>query len=157
MKSGHGRKNPRMLPVLLGAVLLLSGCTAPDVASSVPQYDYSCCSDQDVETIYSPDSTLSLHWIVTPTTVQTAAIPGATSLEAILYGPFKTAEDVKEDPHAGVGIKAPTLHPDVKAGSAETSEIAIPKGAEPGYYNLSFTVKWSPDFSTSGESIIRIQ
>ena len=156
MTSAHDRDLPRMWPVCLVVILILTGCTSSEVPISVQQYDYSCCIASDVDTIYSPNSTLSLHWKVTKTTVQAPARPGATSLHAVLYGPFETVEELKLTPHAGAGLKAPTLHPDVKAGSAATSEIAIPERAEPGYYDLSFTVD-SSDFSTSGDTVVRVQ
>jgi hypothetical protein len=109
----------------------------------------------DVETLYRPGQTLTLHWLVTPGEVGAPA--RQIELAARLTGPYRNVDDLKATAsRAGrVTFAAATVRPTGEPGERPVSSIAIGPEAEPGYYALISSVK-EGGATVSGESIVQV-
>ncbi|GGM33177.1 hypothetical protein GCM10011608_17090 [Micromonospora sonchi] len=145
----------------LAVVPLLAGCIAE--ASHEPTASpmtYSCCETADIEKLYQPGQTFTLHWIVGVRDAS-ATVPPRVELQASLTGPYATEAELK-DAEMGVvtvpGLVTYTAEPVRPAGTPDeqpVSVIPIAPAAKPGYYNLASSMV-DGDATASGASIIRI-
>jgi len=146
--------------VAVGALLLaIGGCTG-----SPPSYHgptYTCCLAADIDRVYHPGDTLSIHWIVQGTPAPSGAEPHF-ELNVSLSGSFGSVEELKSQVVQAKGqaagpqtVAAEPLHPTGVAGEQPVSTILVPLTAAPGYYNLKFSVA-EPGSTFSGGSIIQI-
>ncbi|MBB4751376.1 hypothetical protein [Actinoplanes lobatus] len=124
------------------------------------QVTYSCCSAEDVDTLYRPGQTMSVHWMVeAPNGPATDAPP--VELTARLSGPYATVEELKaaegdlRNPAGDVTFTAPPIRPTGTPGEQPVSSIPISADARPGYYYL-ITSENQGGGSVSGGSIIRV-
>jgi len=146
--------------VAIGALLFAVGaCAGPPAPPPGPTY--SCCASGDIDRIYHPGDTLSIHWIVHGPPAPSGAAP-RFELDVRLSGSFGSVEELKSQVvHAGgqaagpQTVAAAPLHPTGVAGEQPVSTILIPLTAAPGYYNLEFSVA-EPGSTFSGGSIIQI-
>lgn len=149
------------LSILL--VAAVSACAGQGPQSdAVAQVTYSCCEAKDVETLYRPGQTLTIHWIV-----NRSDEPGATTqpveLAAHLTGPFATVEELKAatgDARAVPGLatfRAAVIRPSGIPDERPVSVITIGSAAGTGYYNLSTTVTQLDEGSRAGgDGIIQV-
>jgi hypothetical protein len=147
---------------VLGAILLtaMSSCTtkASTMDSSGPTY--TCCAEADVNKLYHPGDTISIHWIVVPSTTAPGGHAPQVELRASLAGSFGTVGDLKQANGGGTvrgdtTYEATPIRPSGQSGEQPVSLIAIPANAAPGYYNLTTSVT-RPDFTVSGGAVIQI-
>ncbi|WP_285561126.1 hypothetical protein [Actinoplanes regularis] len=155
----------QLLGVAAAAVALLAACDAGASENAgddaVPaQVTYSCCADTDVDSLYRPGQTMSVHWTVeSPDGPATSAPP--VELTASLTGPYATVEELKtasegRDIAAGVvTFTAPPIRPTGTSGEQPVSSIPIGSDARPGYYNLATSMN-EVGRSSGGASIIRV-
>jgi hypothetical protein len=115
----------------------------------------------DIDRIYHPGETLSIHWIVQGSPAPSGAVPHF-ELNARLSGSFGSVEELKSQVVHAEGraagpqtVAAAPLHPTGVAGEQPVSTILIPLTAAPGYYDLTFSVS-EPGDTFSGGSIIQI-
>jgi hypothetical protein len=149
--------------VLIACLTLASlvGCSAdPSMPASATSTTYTCCEANDVDRAYHPGETLTIHWIVTSPTGAAAPSPGV-ELTARLTGPYQTVDKLKaatpDTRHVDgkATFTAPPVHPSGKPDEQPVSTIAIGADAEPGYYNLEFSVATSGGTS-GGASIVQV-
>lgn len=157
----------KVVPAALVAMASVgvSACTLGGGSDHSPAaITYSCCEAGDVNTVYHPDQTMYLHWIVdepsgggSPDTA--SGLP--VELIAGLTGPYQSVQELKisEAPALGQGartFRAPTLRPNRVRGERPVSAIAIPTDAGSGYYDLIFSVTEVGGGTFSGASIVQI-
>ncbi|MBM0235877.1 hypothetical protein JNW88_00040 [Micromonospora sp. ATA32] len=120
---------------------------------------YTCCEAGDVDRLYQPGQTLTVHWTVE--SPDPGATPPQVELTARLTGPFATIDDLKaaaEDTHAVSGLATFAAAPVRPSGTPDerpVSTIVIGPEAKPGYYNLITSVIGDDD-TASGASIVRV-
>jgi hypothetical protein len=120
-----------------------------------PGNAYTCCSSQDVNTVYHPGETLRLHWIATRV-MTTNPNPTRVTLTAQLNGPFVDEAHLKGNPTGGTTLLAPPIEATTTVGESHTSTISLPATLVPGYYNLTSATS-VPSFHASGASIVRVE
>jgi hypothetical protein len=139
--------------VAVGALLLaIGGCTG-----SPPSYHgptYTCCLAADIDRVYHPGDTLSIHWIAQGSPAPSGAEPHF-ELNAHLDGPFGTVTELKGGAAPPHTLAAAPLRPTGVAGEQPVSTIPIPLTAEPGSYDLVTSVAETGS-TFSGGSIIQI-
>lgn len=150
----------RLLTCLVIPLLAACGTEPADPVTAAP-VTYTCCADQDVDRLYQPGQTLTVHWIV-----KSADEPGATpprvELTARLTGPFATDGDLKaamggtQTVPGLVTFAAAPIRPSGLPDERPVSTIVIGPDAEPGYYNLTTSVVDSDDAVRSGDNIVRV-
>lgn len=139
--------------------VLLTGCATPLRTYQV--HEYQCCSAADIDTIYSPGQTVSLHWTPHRVSVTAPVMPSGPTISANLYGPYASVSSLKV-PSTGPPGKpfatAKLLRPSIAiAQRSLSSDLPIPTDAAPGYYRVDTTTTWSKGNSTSGSSIIQVR
>jgi hypothetical protein len=157
-------KTPRI--VLFAAVVLVpvAACDAqPSQSDAVAQVTYSCCEAGDVDTLYQPGQTLTIHWMVNRSD-EPDATPLPVELAARLTGPFATVEALKavtddSQPAPGLATFAATaVRPSGLPGERPVSTIAIGPAAAPGYYNLHTSVTGLNERDeVGGASIVQVR
>jgi hypothetical protein len=142
--------------LLVGCLLsALASCTATPSAPTATGPTYTCCEAADINRIYKPGETLTVHWIVVPATGAVSS-PTQVELRARLSGPYTTVDNLKATPdNASPAVTARPVRPSGQLGEQPVSVIPIPPTAAPGYYNLVTSVS-GPAGSVSGASIIRV-
>jgi hypothetical protein len=131
----------------------LAGCSsAPPVTFS--RYQYSCCDASDVQRVWHPGETLTMHW-----TAQSAVTTDSTTqmltLTASLSGPYADVNAVKGGGAASTTLRAAPLSVSNATASSPVSVIALPAGLAPGFYDLTGTVA-APGSQSGGSSIIQV-
>ncbi|MFG2045436.1 hypothetical protein [Dactylosporangium sp. NPDC048998] len=123
------------------------------------QVTYTCCEARDVDTLYRPGQTLTVHWIVSGSDQ-----PGATQphveLAARLIGPYASVDTLKaatddQTPSEAVTFAAAPVRPSGTPDERPVSTIVIGPEAKPGYYNLITSVTGEGS-TVSGASIIHV-
>ncbi|MER7445074.1 hypothetical protein [Micromonospora avicenniae] len=149
----------RLLTCLV--VPLLAACsTEPAGPVTAAPATYTCCEAQDVDRLYQPGQTLTVHWTV-ESPDERGGTPPQVELTARLTGPFATVGDVKaatEGTPSAPGLVTFTAAPVRPSGTPDerpVSTIVIAPEAKPGYYNLVTSVR-SDDNTASGGSIVRV-
>jgi hypothetical protein len=148
--------------VAVGALLLsVGGCAGPRVETTYQGPTYTCCVAADIDRIYHPGDTLTIHWIVQGSPAPSGAVL-RFELNAHLDGPFGSVEELKSQVVHAKGqaagpqtVAAAPVRPTGAAGEQPVSTIPIPLTAEPGYYNLETSVG-AAGSTFSGGSIIQI-
>ena len=141
--------------VAVGALLLSVGaCTGPPLGPTYQGPTYTCCVAADINQIYHPGDTLSIHWIVQGSPAPSGAVL-RFELNAHLDGPFGSVTELKGGAAGKQTVAAAPLRPTGVAGEQPVSTIQIPLTAEPGYYNLVTSVG-ARGSTFSGASIIQI-
>ncbi|MEU4777768.1 hypothetical protein [Micromonospora sp. NPDC023633] len=141
---------------------LLAACaTEPSGPATTASVIYTCCEAPDVDRLYQPGQTLTLHW-----TVESPEEPGRTppqvELTARLTGPFATVGDVKAATEGTptvpglVTFTATPVRPSGMPDERPLSTIVIGPDAKPGYYNLVTSVVGDDNTASSGGSIVRV-
>ncbi len=122
---------------------------------------YTCCDDEDVDTVYQPGQEMTVHWIVRPG-ADPAAKPAEVELTARLTGPYGDVSELKSAaggtarPAVGeVTFEAQPVRPSGAAGDRPVSVIPIAEDALPGYYNLIFAVHQGGG-GVGGASVVRV-
>ncbi|MFR9780613.1 hypothetical protein ACL02O_31775 [Micromonospora sp. MS34] len=149
---------------LLGCLVLplLTACGAePSAAMAVAPVTYTCCEARDIDRLYQPGETLTVHWTVVP-----PAEPGGTrpqvQLTARLTGPFTTVADLKaaaegnRSTSGSVTFTAAPVRPSGTPDERPVSTIVIGPDALPGYYNLVTALVGDDNTASGGASIVRI-
>ena len=146
----------RRLAVASVAMLCVTGCSSNGGGgpSGPPLQSYSCCSSSDILTVRHPGDTVTLHWIATPAGPSARGKVSSVRLEASLSGPFASVSQLKASATAGT-LKAPVVVTTDRLGDAPVSEIVIPKDAQAGTYNLSWTINESGG-QVSAASVIQV-
>ena len=140
--------------VAVGALLsTLAACAGPPLGPT-PGLTYSCCAATDIERIYHPGDTLTIHWIVQGTPAPSGAVP-QFELNVKLSGAFGSVADLKGGAAGSRTVAAAPVHPTGLADEQPVSTILIPLTAGSGYYDLTFSVD-EPGASFSGRSIVQI-
>ena len=139
--------------------VLLTGCATPLRTYQV--YEYQCCSAADIDTIYSPGQTVSLHWTPHRVSVTAPVMPSGPTISANLYGPYASVSSLKvpstgppEKPFATAKLLRPSI---AVAQRSLSSDLSIPTDAAPGYCRVDMTTTWSKGNLTSGSSIIQVR
>jgi hypothetical protein len=107
----------------------------------------------DIDRVYRPGETLTIHWIV-----QGRPVSGAVStieLHAYLSGPYDSLVGLKGGAAAPATFTAAPVRPAGAAGEQPISTVLIPATALPGYYNLMTSIGGS-GFTVSGGSVIQV-
>jgi hypothetical protein len=171
-RDRRGLLSPRTISCVKGsrsgllATLVVAGVAAcaaqPSRSPAVPQVTYSCCETKDVDTLYQPGQTLTIHWIVNRSD-ESGATPLPVELGARLTGPFATVEALKaatSDSQTApelVTLTAAVVRPSGRPGERPVSTIAIGSAAKPGYYNLRTAITGISDRDeVGGASIIKV-
>jgi len=123
-------------------------------------YNYSCCSWKLVHTIYRPGNRISIHW---SPVFDSSPANVRLRLTAWIVGPYSTVDYLKhnsQSPRPGSGVvkiastaitlsNSAPLHP--------VSVIRLPRGIEPGYYDLWTKIAWlDGSGSGAGATVIRV-
>jgi hypothetical protein len=138
-------------------VSALAACT-PAAPAPTPAR-YTCCDANDVNKIYEPGQTMTVHWTVVPG--QPGAPPPQVTLTASLIGPYASVEDLKAanadvtTPTGDSALTARPVRPTGQPGEQPVSVIAIPTTAVPGYYHL-LTTAAEPGGRVSGGTVIEV-
>ncbi|MFG3701198.1 hypothetical protein ACGF5C_25295 [Micromonospora sp. NPDC047620] len=148
-----------LLTCLVTPLLAACGAEPSGPVAAVP-VTYTCCEAQDVDRLYQPGQTLTVHW-----TVESPGEPGATppqvELTARLTGPFATVGDLKDATAATpavpglVTFAAAPVRPSGTPDERPVSTIVIGPDAKPGYYNLVTSVV-GDNTASGGGSIVRV-
>jgi hypothetical protein len=149
------------LLVCLIAPLMTACVTVRTETSTAPPVTYTCCETAEIDKLYEPGETFTLHWMVEVSDEPTTAAPRQVDLKAELTGPFATVEELKaamESPAGPAGratFQAGTVRASGAPDDRPVSTIAIPADAEPGFYNLTTAIV-DGDHSTGGMSIVQV-
>lgn len=145
------------------ACLALTSLTACSTGSSTSPaaspVTYTCCAAEDVDTLYQPGQTMTLHWIVKSN--DTAEGSPQVELTARLTGPYETVAEIKlmtsdaPGTPGHVTFAAVPLRPSGAPGERPVSTILIGSDAKPGYYSLVFSIT-EDGGAVSGASIVRV-
>ncbi|WP_341718621.1 hypothetical protein QQG74_02250 [Micromonospora sp. FIMYZ51] len=145
----------------LAVVPLLAGCIAEvSHAPAASRLEYSCCETADLEKLYQPGQTFTLHWIVGVRDAA-ATTPVRVELQASLTGPYATEAQLKDAETGTVtvpGLATYTAEPVRPTGTPDeqpVSVIPIAPEAKPGYYKLVSSMI-DDDATATGTSIIQI-
>jgi hypothetical protein len=143
------------------AVPLLASCSAEPVKPvATTQMAYSCCEAKDVDTLYQPGQTVTVHWTV-QSPDNPAASPPQVELAARLTGPYATVDGLKAataDTRSAAGEVTFTAAPVRPSGAPDerpVSTIAIGPDAKPGYYSLITSIREDGD-TADGAGIVRV-
>ena len=151
---------PRARLLICLVTPFLGACgAAPTGRVSAAPVTYTCCEAGDVDRLYQPGQTLTLHWIVVSPN-KPAATPSRVELTAHLTGPFSTMDDLKApaatQTAAGMAtFMAAPVRPSGTSDERPVSTIVIGPEAKPGYYNLETSVI-GDDNAVRGGSIIQV-
>jgi hypothetical protein len=145
------------VPPIIAASLALSGLVGCATTGSRPATggtSYTCCAAKNVDTLYHPGDTLTVHWIVRPSDAGTRnSVP--VELTAVLTGSFGSVDALKAGASGSVRYAAAPIHPTGSPGEQPVSTIVIGSDAPPGYYNLA-TAATQGGGSAGGASIVRV-
>ncbi|MGN9803046.1 hypothetical protein [Micromonospora sp. L32] len=139
---------------------LLAACSAePSGPVAAAPVTYSCCEARDVDRLYQPGQTLTVHW-----TVESPDEPGGTppqvELTARLTGPFATVGDLKAATEGTVPglvtFAAAPVRPSGAPDERPVSTIVIGQEAKPGYYNLVTSLVDNDNTASGGESVVQV-
>lgn len=148
------------LTVALAALGLIgAGCSASG-GTNGPQRavtTFTCCTGRDVNRVYHPGDTMTIHWIKDTGRTGTHG-QSAYMLKAELDGSFQGVVQAKA-PHA-LGVHTASAHliqvsPALADTATPVSRIRIAVDATPGLYNLTTTVI-DGGSRESGTTIIRV-
>ncbi len=142
---------------MIGAVVataILTGCSPSQPPATYSHYQYTCCDAADVQRVWHPGETLTMHW--SPQSAQTTdSSTQMLTLTASLTGPYADVDSLKKGGAASISLKAAPVSASNGTHSSPVSVIALPAGLAPGLYNLTGTVA-SSGASSSGSSIIQV-
>jgi hypothetical protein len=149
----------RLLACLVMPFLAACGAEPSGPVAAAP-VTYSCCESRDVDRLYQPGQTLTVHW-----TVESPEEPGGTppqvELTARLTGPFATVGDLKaatEGTQTVPGLVTFAAEPVRPSGTPDerpVSTIVIGQEAKPGYYNLVTSLVGDDNTASGGEASSR--
>ena len=141
------------LLVLLGLLGAACGGAAPPPAR-VATSSFSCCTREDVERVWQPGETLTLHWIVTDG--PRVAAPHAVKLTATLSGPYADAASLKGGGAAPRRLQSVLTTTDERTETPPVSAIVLPPDLAPGLYNLAFAIDFGGGNRMGGASVVRV-
>jgi hypothetical protein len=118
-------------------------------------FSYTCCRAGDVDRSYLPGQTINIHWIVTSTSRTSQHETHPVELSAKLGGPFADVAAAKTAADDSAVVSATPIKTSEKTGGAPVSRITLPRGMQPGYYNLTTTVDYGGHIA-SGTGIIHV-
>ncbi|MGN9813650.1 hypothetical protein ACTMSW_30415 [Micromonospora sp. BQ11] len=153
---------PRVRLLTCLVVPLLTACaTEPSGPATTASVTYTCCEAPDIDRVYQPDQTLTVHWtVVSPE--EPGGAPPHVELTAHLTGPFATEGDLKAATERTttvpglVTFTAAPVRPSGMPDERPLSTIVIGPDAKPGYYNLVTSVVGDDNTARSGSSIVRV-
>ncbi|MGR6318306.1 hypothetical protein Q2K19_01280 [Micromonospora soli] len=122
---------------------------------------YTCCAASEVDRLYRPGQTVTLHWSVEAPDEPGPATPPRVELTALLTGPFATVDELKiatTDTRTVPGLvtfAAAPVRPSGAPGERPVSTIAIGSDARPGYYHLATSVIGDGG-TAGGASVVRL-
>lgn len=145
---------------ILTCLSVVTACSAASSGETVKRsaiFSYTCCRSSDVDTVYRPGDTVTIHWIATSDPSQRSTSAHPVVLTASLTGAFGNAQAAK---HSATNVVAQTRRAEPirttdQVGGIPVSKIALPKDAAPGLYDLR-TVMTTGGGSVTGAGIIRI-
>ncbi len=146
----------RVLNCALAGLLVgtcLAGCSSgPPV--TYPRYQYTCCDAADVQRVWHPGETLTMHWTAT-VALTTDSSTGTLTLTATLTGPYADVNSLKAGSAASTTLSAAPLSASNVTPSILVSLIALPAGLAPGFYNLASAVT-APGGQSGGSTIVQV-
>ncbi|NYF56518.1 hypothetical protein [Micromonospora purpureochromogenes] len=150
----------RLLTCMVMPLLAACGTEPSGPVEGIP-VTYTCCEARDIDRLYQPGQTLTVHW-----TVESPEEPGGTppqvELAASLTGPFATVGDLKaatEGTPTVPGLLTFTAAPVRPSGMPDerpVSTIVIAPDTKPGYYNLVTSVVGDDNTASGGGHIVRV-
>jgi len=156
-----------LFAVLVGAIIVLdklvtSHSSSPPVTTSTPTFNYSCCTNWNVNAIYRPGETVHIHWYRQEVTSSDSSTRRIT-LTAFLSDRFVSNAAIKSSTKSGSFTL--TSGPFAAAADRITvtnhsdllpiSSIRIPGDAKKGYYAIAFTSS-QKGFSVSSIETIHV-
>jgi hypothetical protein len=143
--------------ILLG--LLCAACGGPSPHASGVSYAttrFTCCTRADVEQVWRPGETLTVHWIAQDGARTADAAPHAVRLTVTLTGPYADAASLKRAAAAARRLEAAAITVDDRTATAPISAIALPADLPPGLYDLAFEVDLGGGNRMGGASVVRV-
>jgi len=139
--------------VLLGLVAAACGGGAATPAP-VATTSYTCCPRDDVDRVWQPGETLTLHWTARPGTRSGAS--HVVRLTATLTGPYADAGALKRGAAAARRLQNVVTTTDERTEPAPVSSIVLPSDLPPGLYNLATDVDLGGGSHAGGASVVRV-
>ncbi|MER5705104.1 hypothetical protein ABT023_24575 [Micromonospora sp. NPDC002296] len=150
----------RLLTCMVMPLLAACGAESSGPGEAAPT-TYTCCEAQDVDRLYQPGQTLTVHWTV-DSPEEPGGNPPQVELAARLTGPFAAVGDLKAATEGAptvpglVTFAAAPVRPSGTPDERPISTIVIGPDAKPGYYNLATSVVGDDNTASSGDSIVRV-
>ncbi|MGC5020859.1 hypothetical protein [Micromonospora sp. DT47] len=149
----------RLLACLVMPFLAACGDEPSGPVTAAPTY--TCCEAGDVDRLYQPGQTLTVHWTV-ESPDEPSGTPPQVELTARLTGPFATVGDLKaaaDDTQIVSGLvtfAAAPVRPSGTPDERPISIIVIGPEAKPGYYNLATSLVGDDNTASGGGSVVRV-
>jgi hypothetical protein len=137
--------------VVLVAAACGGGAPAPTPAAAT---SYTCCLRDDVDRVWQPGETLTLHWTAKPGTGSGAS--HVVRLTATLTGPYADVGALKRGGAAARRLQNTVTTTDERTETAPVNSIVLPADLPPGLYNLATEIDYGDGNRTGGASIVRV-
>ena len=142
---------------LAGTVVTACGLPHPN-AVTYTAYQLTCCTKADVDQLWSPGTTVDLHWIVETASKTTINPTHKVVIAAVLAGPFSDATTLKHSAGATHAVQGSDLTFDDRTPppDAEVTTFLLPPDLPPGYYSLNLKWDFGDGSSAAGSSVVRV-
>ena len=147
----------RLVVVLMPAVVL-SGCVGTTSQAMYMSYRLTCCLASDIETAWTPGTSVELHLVAAPPEVTTANGSHTVRISAVLSGPYADADALKAGGAVANAIDGYPVVYDDRTPPPDNSVITfvLPADLGAGLYNLVVTSDLGRGSSISSATIVHV-
>ena len=138
------------------AAAALSGCSADSSAAiGYQRYTYTCCEASDIQRVWLPGDTLTLHWMVASAGTTPDVTAERITLTAVLTGPYPNVAALKAGGSPRLTLRASPIGTTDRANVNAVSSIVLPTSIPAGFYNLADTIELA-NGKDAGASVIQV-
>lgn len=137
--------------------LLAAGCgtgAPPPPGPMFARYQFTCCTDADINQVWHPGDTVMLHWHAESTTPDGTNTPHDVLLTAALSGPYGDVPTLKQGGGAQYAVQGSVVRTNDRSAASPVTTFFLPSDLPAGYYSLTIKVDTGGGNSTSFGSVV---
>lgn len=141
-----------------GTALFLAACGGSAQSGlTYPLYQFTCCTTADIDQVWHPGQSVTLHWIVQPAGTTGDTTRHQLVLSAVLMGPYSDVPTLKKGGPTAYAVQGPVVKTDDRTPApAPTTEFILPAALPVGFYNLEVKVDSGGGTFMTASSVVQV-
>jgi hypothetical protein len=150
----------RRMVVGFAVSLLVAACgtgVPPPAGPIFARYQFTCCTDADINQVWHPGETVMLHWHAESATPDGTNTPNDVLLTAVLSGPYGDVPALKKGGGVPYAVQGSVVRTNDRSATSPVTTFILPSDLPAGYYSLTIKVDRGRGNSMSAGSVVRVE